>query len=214
MSDYSCTMWERHTPGVPFTHIHTHTLPQAIDIFSHAIRSAWLATIMRRGRWRLIPFIGQQTDKTQRPGLELGNCLLAVACVGCLCLSGSDLYSPRRCCGRFCLIWACCSLPAITWHCRVDSQRVFLSTPRGGHVIAQCWWEQPWLREPSHTTIMPMEVQLKKQKQKNSEYKETNSATWWEKVYGLTSSCWAEPRLKDDKVKLLKTLGDKEFLSC
>lgn len=61
---------------------------------------------------------------------------------------------------------------------------------------------------------MPMEVQLKKQKQKNSEYKETNSATWWEKVYGLTSSCWAEPRLKDDKVKLLKTLGDKEFLSC
>lgn len=162
MSDYSCTMWERHTPGVPSTHIHTHTQPQAIDIFSHAIRSAWLATIMRRGRWRLIPFIGQQTDKTQCPGLELGNCLLAVACVGCLCLSGSDLYSPRRCCGRFCLIWACCSLPAITWHCRVDSQRVFLSTPRGGHVIAQCWWEQPRLREPSHTTIMPMEVQLKK----------------------------------------------------
>lgn len=201
-------MWERHTLGVPSTH--TRTLPQGIDIFSHAIRSAWLASIMRRGRWRLIPFIGQQTDKTQCPGLELGNCLLAVACVGCLCLSGSYLYSPRHCCGRFCLIWACCSLPTITWHCRVHSQRVFLSAPLGAHVIAQCWWEQPPLREPSHTTIMPMEVQLKKTK--NSEYKETTSATWWEKDYCLTSSCWAEPWLKDDKVSHL--LGDKEFLSC
>lgn len=76
------------------THTYTRTPPQGADIFSNAIRSTWLATLMRRGRWRLVPFTGQQADKAQCPGLELWSCLLAGVCQGCVCLYGSDLYSP------------------------------------------------------------------------------------------------------------------------
>lgn len=54
-----------------------------------------------------------------------------------------------------CLKWARCSSAAISCHSTVHSHCVFLSAPLGAYVIALCWWEQPRLRVPSHTAIIP-----------------------------------------------------------
>lgn len=87
-------------------------------------------------------------------------CPSVFVCAACACVEVICIH--LHCAvALFCLIWARCSLPAITWHCRVHSRCVFLSAPLGAYVIAQCWWEQPWLRVPSHTAITLMVVQEK-----------------------------------------------------
>lgn len=158
------------------THTYTRTLPQGADIFSNAIRSTWLATVMRRGRWRLVPFTGQRADKAQCPGLELWSCLLAGVCQGCVCLYMGVICIPlHRAMVLFCLIWARCSLPAITWHCRVHSQCVFfISTPRG---ICNC--SVLMRTAPAQSTISYRNYTHRSEGEKNSENKESTRCSRW-----------------------------------
>lgn len=128
---------------------------------------------MRQGRCRLVPFTGQRTDKAQCPGLRNQRAVCPSGFVSAVCAFLEVICIHLHCAvARLCLIWARHSLPAITWHCRVHSLCVFLSSPLGAYVIAQCWWEQPQLRVPSHTAIT-----LKVVLEKNCENKESTQCS-------------------------------------
>lgn len=135
-------------------------------------------------------------------------CPSVFVCAACACVEVICIHF-HCAVALFCLIWARCSLPAITWHCRVHSRCVFLSAPLGAYVIAQCWWEQPWLRVPSHTAITLMVVQ-----EKNTvKIKKVPGAARQVRDYGL-SLLLLSPEEADRGLKVSHLLRVKEFLSC
>lgn len=189
------------------THTYTRTPPQGADIFSNAIRSTWLATLMRRGRWRLVPFTGQQADKAQCPGLELWSCLLAGVCQGCVCLYGSDLYSPPSRHGL--ILFNMGSLQPPCHHLALQSSFsvcVFISTPRG---ICNC--SVLMRTAPAQSTISYRNYTHGSEGKKTVKIKKVPGAAGGRLRPSLLLQ---SPTEADRGLKVSHLLGDTEFLSC